>query len=373
VTGERRVGIDATPLVAAPRRGVARALAHLLQGLDADAKSRVRLFSPVPLRDTALRAAPWAECRTPTTAPRSMRAYRRALPSLLAAEPVDAFLSPWSAFPRLRVPVVVTVHEIPFVRWGPIEGRFRAWAHRQWLVRDVREAASILVPSQATREDLLRLHPRAEGRVTVVPHGFDPRPWEEAALARAAEADGAGDADPYGLLVGATSRRKGIDVFLAALPRLSDLGLRWVLAGPPDRFTARALSGAGSPARVETVNPTERELHRVVAGARLLVFPSRSEGFGFPPLEAMAAGVPVVATRAGSIPEVVGDAALLVPPGDPEALAEGVRRVAADEALRARLVAAGRVRARSFPCDVAASHTMRVVLGVHGDGRSSPP
>jgi glycosyltransferase involved in cell wall biosynthesis len=350
-----RIGIDATPLVSAPRRGVARALAHLLQGMPREARDDVVLFAPVPLRDGALRAASWARCRSPEAPATSTKEFRRGLEPLVAAEGVDVFLSPWSAFPRLSVPVVVTVHEIPFVRWGPIEGRLRAWAHRRWLARDVREAAAILVPSDATRADLLRLHPDGAAKVTVVPHGFDPEPWERAGRERREPAR------PYGLLVGASSRRKGVDVFLRARPRLADLGLRWVLAGPAARFAVRALARAGSPEDVESTTPGDDELRRLVASARLLVFPSRSEGFGFPPLEAMAAGVPVVATRAGSVPEIVGEAARLVDPGDAEDLAQGVREVATDEALRARLVAAGRRRAHAFPCDEAARRTLAVL------------
>ena len=120
------IGVDAAPLVAAPRRGVARALAYFLRGLPPGARARVRLFAPVALRDESLREAEWADCRTPSAPPRSMRAYRAALPSLVREAGVRVFLSPWSSFPRLPVPVVVTVHEIPFVRWGPIEGRVRA-------------------------------------------------------------------------------------------------------------------------------------------------------------------------------------------------------------------------------------------------------
>jgi glycosyltransferase involved in cell wall biosynthesis len=350
-----RVGVDATPLVAAPRRGVARALSHLLRGWPESAREGLVLFAPVSLRDSALRALPWAVCRTPAHPPGSMKVFRRDLRALVARDPVDVFLSPWSAFPRLSVPVVVTVHEIPFVRWGPIEGRLRAWAHRRWLARDVREAAAIVVPSEATRADLLRLHPDAAPRTAVVPHGFDPEPWERAGRERTEPAR------PFGLLVGASSRRKGVDVFLRARTALRDLGLRWVLAGPAARFAVRALARAGSPEDVESVTPGDDELRRLVASARLLVFPSRSEGFGFPPLEAMAAGVPVVATRVGSVPEVVGDAAHLVEPGDSGALAAGVRAVATDGALRERLVAAGRLRARAFPCGEAARRTLAVL------------
>ena len=86
----------------------------------------------------------------------------------------------------------------------------------------------------------------------------------------------------------------------------------------------------------------------LLAGARLLAYPSLYEGFGLPPLEAMSLGVPVVATTAGAIPEVVGDAALVVAPRDAQALAEALLAAATDAATRARLIAAGREQARLF-------------------------
>ena len=87
----------------------------------------------------------------------------------------------------------------------------------------------------------------------------------------------------------------------------------------------------------------------LLAGASVLAYPSLYEGFGHPPFEAMAAGVPVVTTDAGSLPEVVGDAALFVAPGDDAALADALRRVLTDARLRDDLVARGYVRARAFP------------------------
>jgi glycosyltransferase involved in cell wall biosynthesis len=86
----------------------------------------------------------------------------------------------------------------------------------------------------------------------------------------------------------------------------------------------------------------------LLAGARVLAYPSKYEGFGFPPLEAMSVGVPVVSTRAGALPEVTGDAALLVDPDDRDALAEALHQVLDDDRLRATLVERGHARAAEF-------------------------
>lgn len=277
---------------------------------------------------------------------------RRGLARAARAAGVTVFLSPWQAFARLDVPVVVTVHELPFVRLGPVEGRLRAFVHRRWLARDVRHAAAIVVPSDATRRDVLSLHPEAACRVHVVPHAFDPRPWRAAAM----RVRPAASSRPTAVVVGASSRRKGLDVLADAVLRAGDV--RWVVVGSPPRDLARRLDAVGVEMRTGVNDAT---LYDLVAGAAVLVHPSRSEGFGFPPLEAMAAGVPVVATTGGSVPEIVGGAAVLVAPGDADALAHAVRRVLDDDALRARLVAAGAARADAFAPERTARRLIEVL------------
>ena len=117
------------------------------------------------------------------------------------------------------------------------------------------------------------------------------------------------------------------------------------MAGPPgwgeDALTEAV---AASPARGRIVRTgwlDQRDLAALMAGAAVLAYPSLYEGFGFPPLQAMQAGVPVIATRAGSLPEVLGNGAILVEPREPDALAAALDACLGDEALRGRLVAAG--------------------------------
>lgn len=111
------------------------------------------------------------------------------------------------------------------------------------------------------------------------------------------------------------------------------------------------------------------DLGALLAGASVLAYPSLYEGFGFPPLQAMQAGVPVVATRAGSLPEILGDAALLVEPGDVDALAAAIDGCLGDEALRNRLVAAGRAWAARYSwesCGAGLEQLYRDVAGGSG-------
>ena len=144
----------------------------------------------------------------------------------------------------------------------------------------------------------------------------------------------------YVLFVGTVEPRKGIDVLLAAHAALRRQGhpdLRLVVAGPPGWGATPPLDGEGvvAPGRID-----EATLDALYRGAAALAVPSLSEGFGLPALEAMARGCPVVASKAGALPEVVGDAGVLVPPGDPDSLAAALDGILSDE--RRRRLAGGR-------------------------------
>jgi glycosyltransferase involved in cell wall biosynthesis len=111
---------------------------------------------------------------------------------------------------------------------------------------------------------------------------------------------------------------------------------------------------------------SDEEKRALLAGATVLTYPSRYEGFGFPVLEGFSAGVPVLTSSAASLPEVAGDAALLVDPNDVDAIAEGLVRLFGDAGLRERLIAAGRERLATFSWQRAADATAEVLRGAAG-------
>jgi alpha-1,3-rhamnosyl/mannosyltransferase len=166
----------------------------------------------------------------------------------------------------------------------------------------------------------------------------------------------------YLLAVGAVSARKNLGPVLRALA--ADASLTLALAGPPGHGAAAVeeeIERLGVGARVHRLGyVAAADLPVLVGSARALVHPATFEGFGLPPLEAMAAGTPVVASAGGSLPEVVGDAGLLVPPDDDTAWLDALRRVTGDPDLRTSLVRAGRDRARTFSWQRAAEETAAV-------------
>jgi glycosyltransferase involved in cell wall biosynthesis len=177
----------------------------------------------------------------------------------------------------------------------------------------------------------------------------------------------------YCLAIGTAEPRKDLPglvrAFTAVAQRHPDVAL--VLAGPEGwgedelRVAVEASPVRARIARTGWVEPVE--LAALLQGARVLAYPSRYEGFGFPPLQAMRARVPVVATRVGSLPEVLGDAALLVAPGDRDGLAAALDGCFDDEGLRSRLIAAGEAWVRRFSWERCGHELEQLYRDARGD------
>ncbi len=162
---------------------------------------------------------------------------------------------------------------------------------------------------------------------------------------------------PYILTIGTIEPRKDHRLLVHAFDSIAarDADLRLVIAGPDGWGSAGltdAIAAAHHRDRIVRLGYVDDEAKAgLLRGATVFAFPSVYEGFGLPPLEAMRAGVPVVATAAGSLPEVLDDAALLVPAGDADALAEALAEAVVDDVARARLINAGRTRVATYSWD----------------------
>ena len=253
---------------------------------------------------------------------------------------------------------VIAVHDLSFERARALMPFHDRWIFRRSVRRSVRKAAAVLTVSEFSRSELQSTYGLGAERVIVTPNGIDPAFLE---LGRCVNVSaGSEDAvpSPYLLFVGALQPRKDPVCAVEALA-LSDPDFHLVLAGPDKgsaKTVVRTAEQLGIRGRVHLLGHVDKpRLASLYRGAGCVVLPTRYEGFGLPVLEAMALGTPVVATAASSIPEVAGEAAILVDPENPVALAGGIERALAD---RERLVEAGLKRASRFTWAITARLTL---------------
>ncbi len=226
-----------------------------------------------------------------------------------------------------------------------------------------RTATRIIAPSMATRDDLVTLLGVPREKVAVIPLAADacfaPQSPAEVARVRAKYAL----SDEYVLSVGINKPHKNLAALIAAWQSLGDTSRTLVIAGAWDaRYTSVASRQSSVVRFIPDVD--DRDLPALYAGAAVFVMPSLYEGFGLPPLEAMACGAPVICSNAASLPEVVGDAALLVDPRSVDEMAAAIQRVLSDAALRDELRAKSLARAAQFSWERAAYETLAVYHSV---------
>jgi glycosyltransferase involved in cell wall biosynthesis len=306
-----RIGFDVSELGGAPG-GVGTAITLLLAAL-AKYEPDVEVVALAP-RD---RKVPRGVRFVATGGPVRPRAWRRSHALAEAIERIDLFHSPVLAHPDLeRVPVVATVHELPFVVSHKLEGVARALAQWRWLTRAMARCRSIVAPSRATLEQIRAVHPGAVRITEVIPH---PAPLVD---------EMQHDHDGSLLYLGRLDRRKAIARLVEACA-LVEGQLR--LVGPHEPRRRAELEGRiaelGLQKRVEFVGEVDEAMRNfLIRQAGAVALASYSEGFGFPVLEALGRGVPVIAGRGTGAAEIGGEAVLAVDPERPDEIAGAWRR-----------------------------------------------
>ncbi len=369
-----RIAIDYTSAVR-QRGGIGRYTRELVQALAAldQANAYVLLVQDRPGRAEAP-ATNFRVRATGLSEPWLTRLWQRLrlpLPVEVFTGPVDIFHSPDFVLPPTRrgTRTLLTVHDLSFIRDpDSASPALRAYLERV-VPRSVARADHILADSAATRQDLLTLYGVPAEKVSVLYSGVNAafRPVHDAALLAGVCAR-YGLRRPYILSLGTLQPRKNYIRLIRAFARACQ--------SPALRDTQLVIAGGvgwlyeAIFAEVDRLGLRERvlfpgfvadaDLPALYSAAALFVYPSLYEGFGLPVLEAMACGTPAVVSNASSLPEVAGDAALLVDPHDEAGLAQALEQALTDEGLRARLAARGLEQARRFTWAAAAGQLLRL-------------
>jgi glycosyltransferase involved in cell wall biosynthesis len=292
------------------------------------------------------------------------------LPELVYRYQLDAIHDPNGIAPfvslRKRVPFIVTIHDAFAYVYPEAHNLLDNWRYRWHLPYVARRADAVITDSECSRRDLETFLGLDHQRISVVLAGIDGRfrPILDAAQRQAVTAR-YGISVPYLLYVGGLNARKNVPRLLEAFARTqqSQKGIQLVLGGKRqwgaseiDETIQRL--GLGNAVHF-TGYVEDTDLSTLYSAAEAFVFPSLYEGFGLPPLEAMACGTPVITSNVSSLPEVVGDAAMLIEPHDVCNLAQAMHRILTDNQLRQTMKSRGLDRASKFSWAQSARQILR--------------
>lgn len=370
---EINIGIDVSKVAKSFMSGteyytqeIAKAILSADEGHD-----HIKLYCKAPL-DGKLGVLPSnAEEKVMTQPPRLWTQVR--LSYEVSIRPPDVLFIPAHTLPALsKAPIVTTIHDLGFKHYPELYPRHELWYHNYSMNSAIKRAKHIIAISEATRKDILKFYPFAKaGNITVVHHGFNRERYRPLK-----STDKTIYQDKYGkyiLFVGRLEEKKNVLGMVKAFSLLRKekrITHKLVLAGRP-KFgfdkVEKAIAELPKEIRDDIILPgyvPDDKLPILLREADLFLFPTFFEGFGMPILEAFASGVPVVASNTTSIPEVAGDAAILINPYKPLEIASGCSKLINKPDLRRRMISLGLQRSRQFTWEKAGVKTLEILLKV---------
>lgn len=362
-----RIGIDAR-LVYYSKAGIGQYIIHLTRGLEAIAPEGDQFYLLQSRKDDTKIVQNHNFARASLWTPSHHRLEQSALRIELRRLGLDLLHSPDFIPPFNRnFKSVITVHDLAFLLYPQFMTKESARYYGQ-IDQAVRSTDHIIAVSQATKEDLVKLLGVPQRKITVIYEGVNPiyQPIDKTE-AHAFVKKTFGLEPGFLFFISTIEPRKNIPALLKAFRWLKDHRRR------PEKLVLAGSKGWLFEEVDETIHKLRLENDVVLLGrvhdtevkylynaAGMLVYPSFYEGFGLPPLEAMRCGTPVIVSKIKVMPEVVGDAALMVDPLDEEALGVAMDRLLEDESLRANLIEKGLKRAANFSWEQAARETLAV-------------
>lgn len=366
-----RIGVDARLMQHQPA-GISNYTRHLLQALrQIDSDNEYIIFQHRRQLEPLIKQANFQ--RATLYAPVHSRLEQWMLPFELSRYHLDLihctdFIPPL----RSKIPSVITVHDLAFLHW-PHFLTTESAAYYGQIDRAVRHARHVIVPSEQTKQDLTARLGVPDARITVIYEAaapeFHPLPIEEC---RQEVKEVFGLSDRFILFVGTIEPRKNVSGLLQAFAYLRQ---HYNVNGSLDDVSLAIAGGKGwlyedTLAQIDRLKlnkhvhilgrVTDEWLPKLYCAARCHVHVALYEGFGLPPLESMACGTPTIVSNVSSLPEVVGDAALLVSPRSSEEIAVAMQRLLCDDVLHAEMREAGLRRAKIFSWTIAAQRTLDV-------------
>ncbi len=366
------IGIDASRAARAQRTGTEtyalQVIQHLIT-LDTADQYRLYLQQPPPAGLFDSRSSPRVELRVIRT-PRAWTHVGLSAEMMRAAP--DVLFVPAHVLPIAHpCRSVVTIHDLGHLYFRDAHTRAQR-LYLEWSTRfAVKHASRIIAVSHATKDDLVKLYGADERRIAVVYHGVDtPSPVQREREVRPAP-DRIGDAvlrarfnlpQRYIISIGTLQPRKNYARLIEAVASLHGPTVGLVIVGKVGWNADAIVEQAKRAGVIVTGHIGDDEKFVLLQHATAFALPSLYEGFGMPILEAQAAGVPVITSNTSSCPEVASDGALLVDPLDTRAIADALRRVLDDEALRQSLIARGHANVANFSWQKCARETMAVLV-----------
>jgi len=288
----------------------------------------------------------------------------------LFRRPVDVLHVQYTAPPFCRVPVVVTIHDLAFERMPETFTRRGSFQLKLTVRRTAKKAARIATVSEYSRQDLLDIYKLPPEKVVVTYNGVESSFTTQPSVQNEVEEIRRrfGISRDFLLAVGSLQPRKNLVRLIRAYARLrserQDFRPQLVIVGRKLWLANEIFDEVKKQRWADDVILTgyvaDEDLPALYRAARAFVYPSLFEGFGLPPLEAMACGTPVVTSDVSSLPEIAGDAALLIDPNDERALANALIEVVNNDRLRAELREKGIAQAKKFTWRDAAEKTLRL-------------